>query len=211
MIRINLAPIKRAAQKDRSQKELFLGLLIVIIVGLMVWFFIESPHKEKMTELDSTVSRLQRENSDKAKKLKNFKKLKKAVEDAEKQQAVIAKLNNARATPAHLLYELSGLLTSTRNPTMTDAMIKDAKDNPNRELSQEWDARHVWITSFKEKGGQFVLKGGAQSDSDMTQLAFRLDASVYFHDVVPDGGTEVVDKDTGSSYYKFTILGKVAY
>lgn len=26
---------------------------------------------------------------------------------------------------------------------------------------QGWDARHVWITSFKEQGGEFTLKGHA--------------------------------------------------
>jgi len=43
----------------------------------------------------------------------------------------------------------------------------------------------------------------------MTQLALRLQASVYFYEVVPVGGNEV--EEDGAVFYKFTITGKVAY
>jgi hypothetical protein len=70
----------------------------------------------------------------------------------------------------------------------------------------------VWLTSFTEdKDGKFRLQGVSQSDSDMTQLALRLDASVYFTEVVPVGGAETTNAQTGNSAYEFTITGKVAY
>ena len=211
MIRINLAPSKRSRHQDRTQQELMLGFLIILLAGAAVFFFVDRPIREEIDKLDETTQLIRRQNLEKERKLKGFKQLKEAVQAAEKRKAVILKLNNARATPANLLYELAGLLTSKRIPTMTDVMSQEVKDNPNRTISQEWDAKHVWIQSFKEKGGEFTLKGGSQSDSDMTQLALRMQASVYFQDVIPEGGVEVIDKQTGLSYYQFTIKGKVAY
>ena len=83
--------------------------------------------------------------------------------------------------------------------------------DPNKRFDLAWDPTHVWITSFIEKGGEFTLKGGAQSDPDVTQLAKRLQASVYFMDVAPKGGAQTLDRDTGLQYYDFTITGKVVY
>jgi hypothetical protein len=80
----------------------------------------------------------------------------------------------------------------------------------NRRWQDGWDPKHVWITSFEEKAGRFKIDGGAQSDSDMTQLALRLQASMFFDNVIPEGGGEAKDPG-GVSYYKFTITGKVRY
>lgn len=211
MIKINLIPRKRTPGGEQSQQTLYLGVLILLIAGAAVVFLVHRPLNEKIERLQDATSRLARENKAKEGKLKDFKKLKAAVEQAEKRTEVIMRLNKARATPANMMRELSSLLTPRRMPTMTKKMSEEIEDNPNRKFSQEWDAKHVWITKFSEKNGEFQLDGGAQSDGDMTQLALRLQASVYFHDVVPKDGREVVDKDSGVSYYKFTIVGKVAY
>lgn len=211
MIRINLAPSKRTRHEDRSQQELLAGLLVFLLAGAAIFFLADRPIRERIADEQKTNKLLASQNRAKEQKLKGFKQLKTAVEAAQKHQAVVLRLNEARATPAHMMNELSGLLTSKRSPTMTAAMAAENKNNPNRTFSREWDAKHVWITSFKEKGGDFTLKGGAQSDSDMTQLALRLQASVFFYKVVPEGGVEVTDRETGISYYQFTIKGKVAY
>lgn len=211
MIRINLAPSKRNRHEDRSQQELLAGLLVLIVLGAALFFLVDRPIRERIDAQTKTNNLLRNQNRAKQEKLKDFKKLKAAVESAEKRQKVVERLNDARATPAHMLHELSQLLTSAKRPTMTADMIADNQNNPNRQFKQEWDAKHIWVTSFKEKGGDFTLKGGAQSDSDMTQLALRLQSSVYFYEVTPEGGVEVTDRDTGISYYQFTIKGKVAY
>jgi Tfp pilus assembly protein PilN len=187
------------------------GVLIVLIVSALVYFLVHAPLEEELNRLKATNSNLARENSDKEKKLKGYKELKEVVKAAEQRKEGIMRLNDARATPAHLMYELSNILTSKRMPTMTAQMIKEINNNPNRQFSQEWDAKHVWITKFEEKEGKFKLEGGAQSDGDMTQLALRLQASVFFHDVVPADGKEAVDKDSSITFYQFTIVGRVAY
>lgn len=211
MIRINLVPQKRSRQVDRGQQSLLLGVLILLMSGALVFFVVHSPVADEISSLEASTRSLQRDTAAKKQELKGYKELKNAVKAAQERKKVITRLNDARATPAHMLYELSTILTSKRTPTMTKAMSQEISENPNRELSSEWDAKHVWVNKFSEKGGLFTLEGGAQSDSDMTQLALRLQASVYFRDVVPEGGEEAVDKESGISFYKFTIVGKVAY
>ncbi len=211
MIRINLIPQKRTRRVDKGLQTLLVGVGTIVAGLVAVIVFVAGPIKEKNERLEATVANLTRENNAKQKQLKGHKELKEAVKAAEERNKVVLRLNKARATPAHMMRELSNILTSKRTPTMTNAMSAEIDANPNRKLSQEWDAKHVWITEFREKGGEFTLRGGAQSDGDMTQLALRMQASVHFQNVVPQGGTEAVDKDSGITYYKFTIVGKVAY
>jgi len=139
-----------------------------------------------------------------------------AVVTAEQErEAAITKLVRAKSVPAHLLQELGDILTPGRMPTMTREMADRTSDgpkgDPNRHFAVDWDPKHVWITSFAEKGGAFTLEGGAQSDGDVTQLAKRLQASVYFLDVTPRGGERTQDQNGNISYYTFTITGKVVY
>lgn len=211
MIKINLIPQKRPKRRDKGQESLTVGFLAFLVAGGAVFFLVHGPMVDDIERLENATGNLARENADKEKQVAGLKNLRQAVEAATARKEVIMRLNKARATPAHLMNELSNILTAKRLPTMTTAMIKEIKENPNRELSQEWDPKHVWITKLVEKDGVFTLEGGAQSDGDMTQLALRLQASVYFHDVVPKEGKETLDKDSSITYYKFTIVGKVAY
>lgn len=43
MIRINLAPTKRTRHEDRSQQELLLGFLVILVLGAAVVFFLDKP------------------------------------------------------------------------------------------------------------------------------------------------------------------------
>jgi Tfp pilus assembly protein PilN len=93
---------------------------------------------------------------------------------------------------------------------MTEAMVRELDRNPNRNWSDTWDPKHVWIKKISEKEGEFTLEGGAQSDSDVTQLALRLQASMFFDDVKPSKAS--LDTEKGKvPYYSFVINGRVRY
>jgi Tfp pilus assembly protein PilN len=98
---------------------------------------------------------------------------------------------------------------------MTDEMTKltgnGIDGNPNKRFDPQWDPQHVWLTSFVDKGGKFTLQGGAQGESDVTQLSLRLQASAYFQNVTPSQEERVADRESGINYFRFTITGKVAY
>jgi len=134
-------------------------------------------------------------------------------DDAKKRAEGINRLMATKVVPANLLHELGEILTPNHVPTMTEAWAKrtGTGGDPNKKLDLTWDPAHVWLTGFTDKEGKFTLEGGAQAESDVTQLAKRLDASAYFSDVSPAGGERVADRDSGLNYYKFTITGKVAY
>ena len=212
MIKINLSPLRRPKTSNQGVRMVLLALLVwggaaVCILVLLHW-----PLAEQIEQLQSSVSTLRTENLDKENQLKGYEELKQTIADAEARAEVVNRLNLARAVPAHMLFELSLILTPGKMPTVTDELRQQIENGRIREYVRDWDPSNVWIESFTEdKDGKFKLDGVAQSDSDMTQLASRLDSSVYFDEVVPVGGSETTDQQTGNSSYKFTITGKVAY
>jgi Tfp pilus assembly protein PilN len=212
MIKINLSPLRRPKTSNQGTRMAILALLVWGGVATSILMLVHWPMAEQIDQLQRSVSSLENENADKRNQLKGYQELKRTIADAEARAEVVNRLNQARAVPAHMLFELSLILTSNKLPTMTAEVRKQIEDGRIREFVREWDPSNVWLTSFTEdKDGKFRIQGVSQSDSDMTQLALRLDASVYFDEVVPVGGSETTDKQTGSTAYEFTITGKVAY
>jgi Tfp pilus assembly protein PilN len=212
MIKINLSPLRRPKTSNQGTRMLVLALLVWAGFATSILMLVHLPMADEIDQLQRSVSTLQAENTDKGNQLKGYEELKRTIADAEARATVVNRLNLARAVPAHMLYELSLILTANQLPTMTAEVRDMIEKGRTREFVREWDPSNVWITSFtEEKDGKFRIQGVSQSDSDMTQLAIRLDASVYFDEVVPVGGSEATDKQTGSTSYEFTITGKVAY
>jgi Tfp pilus assembly protein PilN len=212
MIKINLSPLRRPKTSNLGTRMLVLALLVWGGVAASITMLVHWPMTEQIDQLQASVSTLEAENQDKRNQLKGYEELKRTIADAEARAAVVNRLNQARAVPAHMLHELSLILTPNVLPTMTAEVRAMIEGGRTREFVREWDPSNVWLTTFTEdKDGKFRVQGVSQSDSDMTQLALRLDSSVYFDDVVPVGGSETTDKVTGSTSYEFTITGKVAY
>jgi Tfp pilus assembly protein PilN len=211
MIKINLLAKRKVKRVDKGQQEVMLGFVAILAAAAAVFFFVHSPMQSEIGKLEKTNKRLKKRNRQKSNDVKNYNKVKKTVQNLQARMAAIEVLDSARATPAFLLHELSRILTPNQKPTMDDDMAEVVTKNPNRRLDSRWDPKHVWLENYQEKKGKFRLEGGAQSDADMTHLAKRLQASIYFEDVVPEGGKEQSDKKSGVSYYKFVITGRVVY
>jgi len=226
MIKINLLPQKKTkrgrgvaaagpGKGEGGRTQALIGVGALAAAGVAVGFLIHLPMVRERKELEKTTERVAAENTIKQKNLKDFEELKKQVEAVGERSASIEKLVKAKAVPANLLHELGEILTPGHQLTMSAEMTKKLGDgpegDPNKRYQLDWDPKHVWITSFVEKDGAFTLKGGAQADPDVTQLAKRMQASVYFRDVAPRGGVQMVDSDTNVPYYEFTITGKVVY
>jgi Tfp pilus assembly protein PilN len=214
VIKINLL-VERKVRKSRRTEQghqfILFGMLALAGVGIAVFFVVHQPLADEIDRLKAVNADVQKQNDEIAKQTKDLAKLQAAVKAAEEQERAIDRLRGARATPAWLLWELSNILTTGHQPSLTPEMQRRVESDPNRKWLQSWDPKKVWISEFEERTGKFKLSGGAQSDSDMTQLALRLQASMFFEDVQPEGGTEAADKKNGGSYYTFTISGKVRY
>jgi Tfp pilus assembly protein PilN len=212
MIKINLLPQRKAKrQSEPGVRDLLIGLLVVLLASGAVIVLASRP---KMEELDKQLASNRDFESELARrkaKIKDLPKLQKAVEEISGRGLAIEKLLEARAVPAHMLHELGEIMTAGRMPTMTKGMAEKVQKELGYQFRDDWDPKHVWITELAESKGAFTLTGGAESDGDVAQLAKRMQASTYFQDVSPTGGERLTDKDTGITYYAFTIKGKVVY
>lgn len=220
MIKINLLPqrkVKRgraSAAADPSSKQALVGVVALAAAAAGVFFVLDMPRRTRLGELREANSQLQGQINEKNKQLVGYAELQKAEAEAIRRAEAINRLLGTKVVPAHILHELGKVLTR-EGPTMTELMAKAAgtgpESNPNKQFQNDWDPAHVWMSSFIDTNGAFKLEGGAQSESDVTQLSKRLAASVYFLDVTPAGGERVVDRETSLNYYRFTITGRLAY
>jgi Tfp pilus assembly protein PilN len=218
MIKINLLPQKRPKKRvaaEGATQPLLFGVAALVIAGVAVAMLVDRPHRARLSELNEANQQLQNEIQSKNKQLVGYAELKKAADEADERYKSIQRLLAAKVVPAHVLHELGEILSASKYPTMTEDMAKRTgngpESDPNKRFQADWDASHVWLSAFSDTGGDFKLEGGAQSESDVTQLAKRLAASAYFLDVTPAGGERVADATTGTNYYRFTITGKVVY
>ncbi|HSK04302.1 MAG TPA: PilN domain-containing protein [Kofleriaceae bacterium] len=218
MIRINLLPQrrpKRAAGRrgasEPSEKHALYGVAALAVAALGVVLLVDLPLRWDRARYERETARLRDEIRQQNEQLAGFPELQKAQADGEARKQSIERLLRAKVVPAHVLHELGEILTSNRHPTMTSDMRARTASDPNKRFQHDWDPTHVWLSGYSDAGGVFKLEGGAQTESDVTQLSKRLAASVHFLDVSPSGGERVTDQVSGVAYYKFTITGRVAY
>ncbi len=217
MIKINLLPQKRAKRAqavassgDGGTKQFMIGVGALVAAAAVVLLVVDMPMRGEKSDYEQKTKQINGEIAQKKKKLEGYETLKAEEANAVMKIQSINRLMTAKVVPANVLHEL-GQIMSVRGPTMTEQMAKQVESDPNKKIQQDWDPQHVWLTGFTDTAGLFRLEGGAQSKEDVTQLSKRLAASVYFENVTPQSGDRVNDKDSGLSYYKFTITGKVAY
>lgn len=218
MIKINLLPQKRPkrgagrrAADDQGTRHFLYGVGALAAAALGVLLVLDLPARWELARYRRDDAALRDQIKQQTEQLIGFAELQKAQVDAKARQQSIDRLMRAKVVPAHVLHELSEILTSNRQPTMTLDMVARTATDPNKKFQQDWDPTHVWLSGFSDTNGAFKLEGGAQSESDVTQLSKRLAASVHFMDVTPAGGERVTDQASGANYYKFTITGRVAY
>lgn len=213
MIKINLLPQRKKVSRSQAKGEqsLLIGLVVIAAAGAAVFFLIHKPIADDVDAQKATNRVIQRENKAIQDEIKGLGERRAAIAALVAKREAIERLNNARATPAWFLHELSTILTRGGTPSMTEAMVAELENNPNRRWQPNWDAKHVWVTKITEKAGRFTIEGGAQSDSDITQLALRMQASMFFDEVRPAKAGSATDKKSGITYYTFVINGKVRY
>lgn len=218
MIKINLLPqrkVKRRSEAEPGTQAFYVGVLGLLVAGFMVWFFVDRPKREELDALKTSTQLVQQQINQKAPELVGFDDMKTAVDEADKRAVSINRLISAKVVPANVLHELGEILTTGHPPSMTPEMTKltgpTLEGDPNKRFQTDWDATHVWLSSFTDQQGDFKLEGGAQSQSDVNQLAKRLAASVYFGNVNLTSGERVIDQASGITYYHFTMTGKLAY
>ncbi|HUO66071.1 MAG TPA: PilN domain-containing protein [Gammaproteobacteria bacterium] len=217
MIKINLLPQKRpklrVASAEPGSRDLIIGVAVLAGAAVVVFFALDQPLRSQLHDLQASNHQLDDQIAQKRDKLKGYDQLKTAFDASTDRAQAINRLMNARVVPANVLHELGEILTLGHPPTMTEEMTRKTGigGDINKQFDLTWDPSHVWLTSYADKNGEFTIEGGAAAEIDVTQFAKRLDASVYFADVSPSHQERVADKDSGITYFRFTLTGKVAY
>ena len=216
MIKVNLLPQRKPKRvAEPGSREMVMGLGALAAAAFVVFFVVDRPRRAKLGEERAAIQVLDQEIAGKNQKLKGYTEMKQAAADATARADSITRLLSAKVVPAHVLHELGEIMATGHGPTMSEEMVKKTgtgpEADPNKKYQPDWDPQHVWLTSFTDSRGSFRLEGGAQSEQDVTQLAKRLGASVFFTNVTPAGGDRVADRETGLNYYRFTITGRMAY
>lgn len=218
MIRVNLLPQQKRKERLPSEASggaggtkwllVVLGVLLLEIIGLAVF------HNTKVSALEAQKAR----NTELSGKIAGIKKLvanheevKKVLAELRAREEAIAKLESARTGPTAVLLELAQLLTPGKAPTADpDRLAQMRKDNPLQVFSPGWDARRLWLGSYREKLRTVEIQGFARDSTDISELAYRLKISSYFYDVKLLPGKKN-SKGTELSLTSFAISMKVRY
>jgi Tfp pilus assembly protein PilN len=216
MIKINLLPARKPRrQSEPGQLDVAIGGGALLAAAAVVFFVAHRPMAGDRDKFKDEANAIANDNSAKKAKIADLPQREAAFKAEQGRNAAIKQLVTTTVVPDNVLHELGEILTPSRLPTMTRAMSERVsqgpKGDPNRRLQLDWDPKHVWITSFATKGDTFTLEGGAQSEADTSQLAKRMQASVYFADVTSPTSSRFQDATSSLAYYKFTISGRVVY
>ena len=154
MVHINLLPIRQIKQKIAARRELMTVfvcfLLFLALLGGVAYFQGSRAH-----QLQTEISRLNREKQRHAKTLKLIKQLEKDKALIEKQIAIIKKLKKSSSLTVHILDEVA-------NRTPADRM---------------------WLTSLSQNGTKLSLSGMALDNRTIAKYMEDLKASPYITNV----------------------------
>jgi len=216
MIKINLLPARKPKrQAEPGQTDVLIGAGALLAAAVLVYFTVHRGTANDRDAYKAEAESLASDNNAKRSRMADMPVREAAFKAEQARNEAIKQLVNTIVVPDNVLHELGEILTPGRMPTMTKAMVERISDgpkgDPNRRFALDWDPKHVWITSFAIKGETITLEGGSQAESDIAQVAKRMQASVYFDEISSPSSTRVDEKTLGIVYYKFTITGKVVY
>ena len=177
MIRINLLPVKQAAQAERQRQEIIrAGLLFVLLIASCFLLRIKMAHDLEQTNARiASVEESLKALETQVKDVKDLEGKKKALDAKLK---VIADLGKKRVGPV-------GVMTNL------------AKATPDR----------VWLTDFTETGGNAMITGQAIDNQIVAEFLRNLSASRYFPtvDLVETQQDQIGDNKLRKFIVKATI------
>jgi len=179
MIRINLLPVRAKKKRNTSIYQL-VAMSAVVVVAIVVAFTVIAVFDGKVEKRNATVAT----NAEEIKRLQTIigevNELDKQKQRLLNQLAVIDKLEKGKRGPVRVLDEMSSAI-------------------PKR----------VWITSFREQGGQLSLTGSAIDNADISEFMRALQKTPYFTEInLKFTNADVRD---GATVYNFEIACKVNY
>lgn len=211
MIRINLLQEQKVKRVAKGERTLLTGVGVMALAAAGVYFFLHVPLVDEIDGLKKENGERQKRIAQLTQETREFDTVSAQLKAAQAQEDAISRLNNARAVPSWMLWELSNILTRDHKPTMSPEMAERIKNDANRQFTPGWDPKRIWINNIEERGGVMTITGGAQSTTDVTQFALRMQASAFFTNVVPVSVSSAVDGGSKLSFYNFILTGRALY
>ena len=224
MIRINLMPQKRPMRRrgeagggadagGGGESQAWLAFVLgAVLLEVIVLLFVYKTKQDQLTqvqkhnqELTANIDAIKREIS-------NHNTIKTQLKELRDREEAIQKLQSARTGPTATMLELSRIMTPGRGPTVDRDKLEQLKrDNPSAVPNANWDARRLWLASFKEQDRTVKVGGLARDGEDVSEFLRRLALSDYFYDVKLLPASKTIDTVTKLELVKFEMSAKVRY
>jgi type IV pilus assembly protein PilN len=215
VIRINLLPEKRAAQRRSAAAEgqgwLFavVGVVIFEVIALLL---LQKSKNDDLAKITKHNQEIQANIDDIKRQISNRDDIKNQLKELRDREEAIQKLESARTGPTSVMLELSHLLTPGRMPTVDRDKLEQLKrDDPQSVPNPNWDARRLWLTSYDEVERSVKLSGLARDGEDVSEFLRRLALSDFFYDVKMLPASKTLDATTGVELVRFDVSAKVRY
>jgi type IV pilus assembly protein PilN len=213
LIRINLLPQKREAKVGGEADQRWLLVVLGVVVAEIVALFLL--HQVKRDELAKQV----RKNAEISSQIEQIKKtvanhadIKAQLETLRAREEAISKLQQARSGPTAVLLELSRVLTNGHGPTIDpDVLAQLRRDNPTAVYNPGWDPKRLWLTAFQENDRLVKIDGLARDGDDVSELARRLNLSMFFADVKLLPASKTIDTESKLDVIGFQLQAKTRY
>lgn len=153
MIRINLLPVKSVQKKEQLLGQLIILLLAVVVV-VAGCIGVYASILGTVSDEKKEIARIESEINNLRKTIGEVGRFKKLQKDLQGKLDVLGRIKEGQTGPVHLLDELR-------------------KSLPER----------LWITSFKESGGNISLQGVGLNESTVAQFLQDLESSPYYQGV----------------------------
>jgi type IV pilus assembly protein PilN len=212
MIRINLMPQKRRAERSEGS-QLWLAVVMVLMLAQVAALFVFHGFKgEELKDQQRKNAELTSQIDQSKNTVANHEQVKTKLAQLRAREEAISKLQSARTGPTAVLLELARLLTPGRGPSVDpDRLSRLRRDDPLAVFNPAWDARRLWLVKFVEDHRKLRLEGFAQDGEDVSELARRMNLSNYFADVRLLPAVRQVDAVTHVEVVSFALEAKVNY
>ncbi len=212
MIRINLMPMKRRAERGEAS-QLWLAVVMVLMLAEVAALFVFHGFKsEELNDQRRKNAELTSQIDQSKSTVANHEDVKAKLAQLRAREEAIGKLQSARTGPTAILLELARLLTRGRGPSVDpDRLSQLRRDNPLAVFNPSWDSRRLWLVKFVENNRKLHLEGFAQDGEDVSELARRMNLSSYFADVNLLPASKQIDATTHTEVVSFALEAKVKY
>ena len=178
IVRINLHPNRKIKTKTSSSQLVtpILAVLFLLVVGGCAYMYMTE--QDKITVLESEVSKLQGQRDELKKNLSGVEQLKKDIDAFRSLQVTFAKLTALRKGPQYVLNEFSRVLSNPR-----DVVARKTANEQKWVLS--WEPDNIIINKWADIGnGQIQINGTARSMDDITEFWKRMKTSSLMRNVI---------------------------